>query len=232
MRTIYKVFLLGVLMACPAAAQVPQLMTFPGPEYPQAKRDPMTAVSLPKPELNLPGFAFQDLIVQPGDYILENGVPACKDGRISKAGEQAAFLSQAFITKSLPMLAPLAEQGGALAGQFVTGLQQEVAKGTAGTLASLAAQLGLSPRYATCGTFVLVAPAGYHIIGYAFRAQNEQKWLDTGLTENCTKQEAPYLSCPIPDARFFTVLNGNVMISTFINWAREVRFVRVVIFFT
>jgi hypothetical protein len=231
MGTMYKVLLLAVLMASPAAAQVAQLITIPGPEYPQANRDPMTAVSLPKPELNLPGFAFQDLIVGPGDYILEKGVPTCKDGRTSRAGDQASLLAQAFITNSIPILAPLAKQGGALAGQFVTDLQQEVAKGTAGFLASLASQLGVSPRYATCGTFVLVAPAGYQIYGYAFRAQDQQKWLDTGLSVNCTKQEPPYLSCPLPDARFFTVLNGNVMISTFINWAREVRWVRVTIYF-
>ena len=227
MKTVCKVLLAGILMAFPVMAQYAPS----GPSVPQVKRDPTSGISLPNPSLNMAGFVFQDLIVQPGDYIRDKGSPTCKDGRISKAAEQAAYLAQGFLTGALPGLAPLAQQGGALEGEFVTRLKEEAAKGTSATLVSLASQFGLSPRYAACGTFVLVVPKGYHVIGHKFMAHNEQEWLSSGLLLDCTTEQNPYVVCPIPDGRFFTVLNGNVAISTFINWAREARFVRVIIYF-
>jgi len=193
--------------------------------------DPKSGVSLPIPQQGIPGQVYQDMVVEPGDYILAEGVPQCRDGRISKAGEQATALSTALITNAYPALAPIAQYGGAMVGQFVSAMQAELAKSTAGTLASLFSNLGLSPRYAACGTAVLVVPMGYHITGRSFLAQNNAAWRSGSLLLKCDIPSPPYLKCPLPDGLFANTGDGNVTISTFINWSRDTRFVRVVVFF-
>src|ERR1700724_1489112 len=81
--------------------------------------EPQSGMSLPNPQRGIPGQVFQDMVVEPGDYILASGVPECNDGRLGKAGEQAAALSTALITNAYPALAPIAQYGGAMVGQYV-----------------------------------------------------------------------------------------------------------------
>ena len=219
----------GLLTICGCLTTYPLLAQTYAPNY-----DPKSGIALPSTAPNgehIPGQVYQDMIVNPGDYILESGVPQCRDGRVSKAAEQASALSAALIAKTYPALAPVAQYGGAIVGQYVNAMQVEVAKGTAGSLASLFSQLGVSPRFAACGTAALVVPMGFHITGYRFLAQNIAEWQKGALLLDCNIEEPPYLKCPLPDGRFQNTRDGNVVISTFINWAREVRFVRVVVMF-
>jgi hypothetical protein len=163
--------------------------------------------------------------------MIASGVPDCADGRLSKQAKQADELFTGLVSGAYPYLAPVAKLGGSLLGQFVNQYQAEVAKGTSGALAELATEMGVSPRYAQCGTSVLVVPLGYQITGYRYLAQNNWDWQHGSLLQDCNIQQPPYLVCPLPDGRFQNTTAGNVVISTFINWAREVRFVRVVVYF-
>lgn len=191
--------------------------------------DPKSWISYPDQQGN-PGEVVEDMIVDPGEYILQAGVPECNDGRLGKAAEEASSLSTALITEEYPELAPVAKYGGAIVGQYVHAMQVSGA-GFSGSIASLFSDLGMSPRYATCGTAAFVVPMGYHITGYSFMAQNLAQFKSGVLLAICNIQEPPYLKCPLPDGRFANTQAGNVVISTFINWSRDVRFVRMIIYF-
>jgi hypothetical protein len=180
---------------------------------------------------NVQPAVMEDMLVPPGDYILQPGIPQCQDGRLSMAAQQASQVSAALITKAYPSVAAFAQFGGAIVGQYVNQIQREVA-GFGGSLAVLFSDLGLSPRYAACGTALLVIPEGYHITRYMYMAKDvNAPWNQASDLPLCETQEPPYLKCPIVDAAFQNTQAGNVVISTFINWARETRFVRVVLYF-
>jgi hypothetical protein len=111
-----------------------------------------------------------------------------RDGREGKAGAQAAALSTALIAKSSPALAALAPVGGALVGQVVGQVQQELAK-TGETIAELLSSLGASPRHASCGTAVLIVPEGHHIVGIiAYAKDVNAPWTKNSDLSRCTTQ--------------------------------------------
>jgi len=172
-------------------------------------------------------FIIQELLVGPGDYILQPGVPYCADNRDERAGAAAQELVDGIMRRATPTLAAFATLGGILAGQFVTQLQYEI-RNTGGTIAQLLSDIGLSPRCANCGTAVLIVPAGYHVTSVVNLAKDENgPW----PMNACGVQQPPYMRCLIPDLAFQNVQAGNVVISTVINWARETRRVRVLVYF-
>jgi hypothetical protein len=117
---------------------------------------------------------------------------------------------------------------GALVGELVKELQTQLAS-TSGSVADLLSSLGASPRYASCGTAVLIVPEGYHVRDMKENARNLND--PTPTFPQCTIEQPPYLRCPIPDTAFANTQAGNVFIATFINWAQEARHVRIIIEF-
>jgi len=172
----------------------------------------------------LPPVVYQQALVAPGDYILQPGIPGCGDQRDTRVGQTAQAVATLLLYKS-GVGAFLAINGGALAGQLVTQLQQQTA-GTGGSIAQLASDLGVSPRYATCGTIVLVAPQGWHFIDAQPAAWNygtDPFAPGANIACDVASGQPPYVKCRVPDAAWIVVRYPNYVVATFINWARETR---------
>jgi hypothetical protein len=63
-----------------------------------------------------------------------------------------------------PLIPVLAQQGGVIAGQLVTQIQNWGAQ-QGGSLGEIFNQAGWSPRFANCASVAIVAPPHYHFIG-------------------------------------------------------------------
>lgn len=171
-------------------------------------------------------YVYQSLTVGPGDYILQSGVPACSDHRDTRIGDTAAAVTTLLLRKT-GIGALLAYEGGSFAGEFITQLQRESAN-WAGGIAQFFSDIGASPRYATCGTAVLIAPQGWHIVNVVGQAYNQGDLtshvgplsLDYA---NCSRGQEPYVKCNVPDANWMIVRDGRVAVGVFRNWARETR---------
>jgi hypothetical protein len=165
----------------------------------------------------------QIITVDPGDYILQPGIPQCGDHRDTRVGETVDAVTT-LLARSKGWSAALAKTGGALAGQFVTELQEEVARGTSGSIAQFFNDIGVSPRYATCGTVVLVAPEGWHFIDAKGGAVNSgQESLEGTPASICDDPDEPYVKCHVPDAAWMIIRGPKFIVGTFVNWARETR---------
>jgi hypothetical protein len=165
----------------------------------------------------------QTITVDPGDYILQPGIPQCGDHRDTRVGETVDAVTT-LLARSKGWSATLAKVGGAFAGQFVTELQKEVARGTSGSIAQFFNDIGVSPRYATCGTVVLVAPEGWHFVDAKGGAHDlGQESLEGTPEALCDVPNEPYVKCHVPDAAWMIVRGPKVIVGTFVNWARETR---------
>lgn len=168
-------------------------------------------------------YVYQYITVQPGQYILQPGIPACGDHRDTRMADTARAATTLALART-GVGAPLAYVGGSLAGQFVSQFQNEVGY-MGGSIAQLLSDIGASPRYAACGTIALVVPQGYHVAkvsAFAWNANQNVMSLPVEAT-TCNVPQEPYLKCHVPDGAWTLLQNGNVVVGTFINWARETR---------
>jgi hypothetical protein len=178
-------------------------------------------------QVGMPPSVDQYIVVAPGDYILQPGIPGCGDHRDTRFSDSVNVISS-ILLRSWGWGAVLARQGGAFTGWFVTQFQQEAAKGTSGSIAQFASDMGASPRYATCGTAVLVAPAGWHFIMNSvlpaeWNQTDNPATLGTSMICNVPSGQEPYVKCHAPDAAWMVAVYPKYVVGTFINWARETR---------
>jgi hypothetical protein len=70
-------------------------------------------------------YVYQYITVDPGQYILEPGIPQCGDHRDTRMGDEAQALASSFLYGT-GIGSFLAKQGGSFVGNFVTQYQTEV----------------------------------------------------------------------------------------------------------
>jgi hypothetical protein len=168
-------------------------------------------------------YVYQYITVDPGQYILEPGIPQCGDQRDTRMGDEANALASSFLYAT-GAGSFLAKQGGSLFGNFVTQYQTEVGNATSGTIAQVLSDLGVVSRYAACGTVVLVVPEHYHVVQIMAGAKDAAgAWTMPVSSTACDQPEIPYVKCRVPDAAWMNVQYGQIVMGTFVNWSRQVR---------
>ncbi len=86
--------------------------------------------------------------------------------------------------------------------------------------------MNASPRYATCGTIVLVAPQGWHFVDAlpgAWSYYTNPFAPGANIACNVPSGQPPYVKCQIPDAVWIVVRYPNYIVATFVNWSQETR---------
>lgn len=169
------------------------------------------------------GTVNQTITVAPGNHILQAGIPPCDDQRDTRFANTIGAVSTV-VLGNWGWNPFLAQQGGALTVQFVTRFQQEAA-GSGGTIAQFFSDMGASPRYAKCGTVVLIAPQGSHFTNAIAIAYNQ------GVDPNSIAPNAlcddgsdpPYAKCRQPYAAWRIVVYNKYIVAMFINWSDYTR---------
>ena len=178
---------------------------------------------------------YGEVDVEPGDAISDphSEMPTCKDRRESSGNRSSLLVGEALKANIFDSLKPFATSGGFLSGSVVGRLQTEVynyqeqvasdpsKKDVARSVQDLAAflnQVGISHKYATCGTITLILPAGA-------RASGEVKY---SVAENDLKYRKCQsngegngsISCPAERIGFLEYHDNRSMAYVFVvkNW--------------
>jgi hypothetical protein len=167
----------------------------------------------------------QTITVAPGNYILQPGIPGCGDQRDTRFADTVTAVST-LVFRNWGWSTFLAAQGGAFTGWFVTQLQQEVANGTSSSIAQFFSDISASPRYATCGTVVLVAPQGYHFAYNAIGIAYDQGVDPTSIAPGALCDDGsdpPYVKCRQGYAAWRIVRYDKYIVAQFVNWSSKTR---------
>jgi len=193
---------------------------------------------------------YGEVDVEPGDGIRDphSEIPICKDRRES-SGDRGSFLvGQALQANIFDSLKPFAASGGFLSGSIIGALQSEVSRfneqmaadpskkeaaRSGHDFAAFLNQVGVSRRYAACGTITLIMPPGARDVGGPKYAVAEDGLKYRKCESN--GQESGPVSCPAEKIDFLEYHDYHSSAYVFIikNWsAGRTRHVRVSMRFT